>query len=49
MTVRGKTFDYSIALDRAGRFGAEAGPPLEVPGDWSPEHLVLAEIGRAHV
>lgn len=41
-----KTFEYAISLDRAGRPAAEGGEPLELPGEWAPEHLVLAGLAR---
>ena len=41
-----KTFEYAIALDRAGRPAAESGEPLELPVEWKPEHLVLAGLAR---
>ena len=41
-----KTFEYAISLDRAGRPAAEGGEPLELPEEWTAEHLVLAGLAR---
>lgn len=46
MTVRAKRLTFEIELDRAGRVSAEEGPPLEVPLEWSAEHLVLGGLAR---
>jgi uncharacterized OsmC-like protein len=44
MTVKGKEFDYAVAVERDGRIGAEGLSPLVQPDGWSPEHLVLAGL-----
>ena len=46
MTVRAKRLTFGIELDRAGRVSAEEGPPVDVPPEWSAEHLVLGGLAR---
>ena len=41
-----KTFEYALSVDRAGRPAAEGGEPLELPEEWTAEHLVLAGLAR---
>src|SRR5687768_3925049 len=46
MAVTARTFDYAVALDRAGRGHADDGSAVELPVDWKPEHLMLAGLIR---
>lgn len=45
--VRAKVFDYAASLDRDGRISADdAGNPVELGQEWTPEHLLLAALLR---
>ena len=44
--MRAKRFEYSAAVERDGRLLGRDDAPLELPEGWSPEHLVLAGLGR---
>jgi uncharacterized OsmC-like protein len=44
-----RRFEYSIGLDRAGRYAAADGPPVELGREWTPEHLVLAGLARCTI
>jgi uncharacterized OsmC-like protein len=46
VAVRAKRLTFEIDLDRAGRVSADDGPPLDVPPEWSAEHLVLGALAR---
>jgi uncharacterized OsmC-like protein len=47
MATRAKTFSYATSLDRDGTaHSADGGSPLPEEEAWSPEHLVLAGLGR---
>jgi len=46
---RAKHFEYDVRLDRAGRVAAAEGAPLELPEEWTPEHLVLAGLVRCSI
>jgi uncharacterized OsmC-like protein len=46
MAVTARTFDYAVALDRAGRGRADDGSAVELPVEWKPEHLLLAGLIR---
>ena len=41
-----KRFEYSASVERDGRLLARDDAPLEPPEEWTPEHLVLAALGR---
>jgi uncharacterized OsmC-like protein len=41
-----RTFDYSVAQDRAARLSAGGEGELELGAEWTPEHLVLAGLIR---
>jgi organic hydroperoxide reductase OsmC/OhrA len=45
-TVDAKRFEYAASVDRAGRIAAEDGAPVALDEPWTPEHLVLAGLGR---
>jgi uncharacterized OsmC-like protein len=49
VAARAKRFDYTIRLDRAGRYAAEGAAPLDPGDEWTPEHLVLAGLARCTV
>ncbi|HVM17372.1 MAG TPA: OsmC family protein [Gaiellaceae bacterium] len=49
MPPRAKRFDYDVQLDRAGRVAAGEGAALELPEEWTPEHLVLAGLVRCSI
>jgi organic hydroperoxide reductase OsmC/OhrA len=44
--ARAKRFEYSASVERDGRLLARDDAPLEPPQGWTPEHLVLAALGR---
>ena len=46
MPVRAKTLEFEAQLDRGGRVSAEDCPALELPDEWTAEHLVLAALLR---
>ncbi|HEY2935298.1 MAG TPA: OsmC family protein [Gaiellaceae bacterium] len=46
MSARPRIFSYAASVDEAGRTAAEAGQPLELGDEWSPEHLTLAALVR---
>ena len=41
-----KRFEYSASVERDGRLLARDDAPLEPPEEWTPEHLLLAALGR---
>ena len=46
MAVRAKELRYAIELTPEGELRDENGIALEVPPEWSPEHLLLAALVR---
>lgn len=46
MPARAKVLTFEASLDRAGRVSAEECPPLQLPDEWTAEHLVLAALLR---
>jgi uncharacterized OsmC-like protein len=46
VAVTAKTFEYATAIDRSGRANADGGTAAELPGDWKPEHFLLAGLIR---
>jgi organic hydroperoxide reductase OsmC/OhrA len=46
MAVRAKELRYTVDLTAAGELREENGVALEVPADWSAEHLLLAALVR---
>jgi organic hydroperoxide reductase OsmC/OhrA len=46
MALRAKELRYAIDLSAAGALTEEDGVRLEVPAEWSPEHLLLAALTR---
>ena len=46
MAVRAKVLEFEAAIDDDGRLSAEACPPLELPTEWTAEHLLLAALLR---
>ncbi len=44
--AQAKRFEYSASVERDGRLLARDGAPLEPPPGWTPEHLLLAALGR---
>ena len=44
--MRAKRFEYSAAVDRAGRISIEGGETLELSDAWTPEHIALAGLAR---
>lgn len=43
---RAKVLDVSVVLDGEGRLSADGSPPLLLPGELTPEHLLLAALVR---
>ena len=46
MAVRAKELRYAVDLTAAGELKDENGVVLDVPAEWSPEHLLLAGLVR---
>ncbi|HEU5477473.1 MAG TPA: OsmC family protein [Gaiellaceae bacterium] len=46
MAVRAKELRYAVDLTRGGELTEESGVGLDVPEQWSPEHLLLAALVR---
>jgi organic hydroperoxide reductase OsmC/OhrA len=46
VTVRAKELRYAVDLTPAGELSDENGVVLDVPAEWSPEHLLLAGLVR---
>jgi uncharacterized OsmC-like protein len=46
MAVRAKVLTFEATLDRGGRISAENCPPIQLPEEWTAEHLVLAALLR---
>jgi uncharacterized OsmC-like protein len=49
MTVKAKELRYAVELTAAGELEEENGVTLEVPAEWSPEHLLIAALIRCSV
>ena len=46
MSTRPKVLEFEVALDRDGALSAEGCPPIELPDEWTAEHLFLAALAR---
>lgn len=46
VAVRAKELRYAMELTPGGELREEGGVTLEVPAEWSPEHLLLAALVR---
>jgi len=46
VAVRAKELRYAVDLTAAGELREETGVVLDVPAEWSPEHLILAALVR---
>lgn len=46
MAVRGRDLRYAVDLTTDGELRDENGVALDVPAEWSPEHLLLAALVR---
>lgn len=46
MAVRAKEFRHAVDLARTGELRDEGGVRLDVPPEWTPEHLLLAALIR---
>jgi uncharacterized OsmC-like protein len=46
VAVKAKELRYSVDLTAAGELTEENGVVLELPAEWSPEHLLLAALVR---
>ena len=46
VAVRAKEFRYAVHLTAEGALTDEKGVGLDVPAEWSPEHLLLAALTR---
>jgi organic hydroperoxide reductase OsmC/OhrA len=44
--TRPKILEFEVALDRDGALSAEGCPPIELPDEWTAEHLFLAALAR---
>ena len=44
-----KRFTFAVSVDEDGRLEAEGRDPLEPGEAWTPEHLVLAALGRCTI
>ncbi|HEX4324975.1 MAG TPA: OsmC family protein [Gaiellaceae bacterium] len=46
MAVRAKELRYAVDLSASGELTEEHGVPLDMPAEWSPEHLLLTALLR---
>ena len=46
MAVTTKRLEFSVDLDEGARLSAPGAGSLETPESWTPEHLLLAALGR---
>ena len=46
MSVRAKVLEFEASIGADGRLSAEACPPLQLPPEWTAEHLLLAALLR---
>jgi uncharacterized OsmC-like protein len=46
MPVRAKSLEFEASTARDGRLSAEDCPPLQLPREWTAEHLLLAAVLR---
>lgn len=46
MTARAKVLRFEASIDADGRLAAEECRPLELPSEWTAEHLLLAALLR---
>ena len=46
VAVKAKELRYAVDLTAAGEFTEENGVVLDLPAEWSPEHLLLAALVR---
>ena len=46
MPIKARELRYAVDLRSAGEFLDENGVPLEVPPEWTPEHLLLSALVR---
>ncbi|HKC76818.1 MAG TPA: OsmC family protein [Gaiellaceae bacterium] len=46
MAVRAKELRYAVDLTASGELTEERGVALDLPSEWSPEHLLLAAVVR---
>jgi organic hydroperoxide reductase OsmC/OhrA len=44
MAVKAKEFSYEVTLEDGGRLLADGGSPVELPEEWTGDHLVLAGL-----
>ncbi len=44
--AQAKRFEYAASVERDGRLRGRDDSPLDLPEGWTPEHLVLAALGR---
>jgi organic hydroperoxide reductase OsmC/OhrA len=44
--VTAKRFEYAVSVEADGAMLADGAARLEVPSEWTPEHLVLAGLAR---
>jgi organic hydroperoxide reductase OsmC/OhrA len=44
--ARAKRFEYAASVEPDGRLRGRDDSPLDLPEGWTPEHLVLAALGR---
>jgi organic hydroperoxide reductase OsmC/OhrA len=49
MPVRAREFRFTVDLSAAGELREASGTVLDVPVEWSPEHLLLAALVRCSV
>jgi uncharacterized OsmC-like protein len=46
MAVRAKVLEFEASITADGRLSAENCPPLQLPSEWTSEHLLLAAVLR---
>jgi organic hydroperoxide reductase OsmC/OhrA len=46
VSIRAKVLEFEASITPDGRLSAEACPPLQLPQEWTAEHLLLAALLR---
>ena len=47
--LRAKVFEYAIEVGRDGTTSLPGGASLELPAEWTPDHLLLAALVRCSI
>ena len=46
VAARAKVLEFEVALDATDALSAEGCPPIELPDEWTSEHLLLGALAR---